>query len=174
MSGARRIALLGGESSGKSTLAAALAARLDTVWVEEYGRELWVKRDGALDFEDLLHIGEVQVIREDRAAARARGFLFCDTTPLVTLFYSRALFGRVDPRLETLAARRYDHSLLCAPDFPFVQDGWREDAAFRQAQHDFYREELDRAGQAYTLIDGPLDQRIDKAVAALAAAQGDG
>ncbi|ATE65933.1 AAA family ATPase [Rhizorhabdus dicambivorans] len=169
MSAVGRIALLGGESSGKSTLAAGLATRLDTLWVEEYGRELWVKRDGALDFEDLLHIGEVQVIREDKAAARAKRFLFCDTTPLVTAFYSQALFGRVDPRLAALAERRYDHSLLCAPDFPFVQDGWREDSAFRQQQHDFYEAELVRTGQPFTLIRGPIDARIETALAAIGA-----
>lgn len=167
MSAVKRIALLGGESSGKSTLAEALAKRLDTLWVPEYGRELWVKRDGALDFEDLLHIGEVQVIREEKAAARARRFLFCDTTPLVTAFYSEALFGRVDPKLEELAGRRYDHSLLCAPDFPFVQDGWREDDAFRHRQHDAYRAELIRTGQPFTPIEGPLEQRIEAAIRAL-------
>lgn len=169
MTAVRRVALLGGESSGKSTLAAALAELHGTLWVEEYGRELWVKRDGALDFEDLLHIGQVQVIREEKAMARAQRFLFCDTTPLVTAFYSQALFGRVDPRLAELALRRYDHSLLCAPDIPFVQDGWREDAAFRQEQHDHYRDELLRSGQPFTLIEGSLDERIETALAALAA-----
>src|SRR5213593_2519138 len=37
----RRVALVGTESTGKSTLARALAERLQTVWVDEYGRELW-------------------------------------------------------------------------------------------------------------------------------------
>lgn len=168
----KRIALLGGESSGKSTLASALAERLNTVWVEEYGRELWVKRDAALDFEDLLHIGEVQVLREEKALARARGFLFCDTTPLVTAFYSQAMFGRVALELEALARRTYDHSLLCAPDFPFVQDGYREDAAFRQAQHDAYRDALIRTGQPFTLVEGPLERRMKTALAVLDAGTG--
>lgn len=161
---ARLIALVGGESSGKSTLAAALAERFDTLWVQEYGRELWIERGGTLDFEELLLIGEVQVAREEAAVPRARRFLFCDTTPLVTAFYSQSLFGRVDPRLEALAERRYDHSLLCAPDFPFVQDGHREDAAYRQAQHDYYVEALRRQGQAFTLIEGSPERRIETAM----------
>ena len=37
----RRVALLGGESSGKTTLAIALAQALGTVWVPEYGRQRW-------------------------------------------------------------------------------------------------------------------------------------
>lgn len=160
----KRIALLGGESSGKSTLAEMLALRFGTRWVHEYGRELWIKRDTRLDFGDLLHIGEVQVAREQEALARADRFLFCDTTPLVTVFYSQAMFGRVDPRLEALGERAYDHSLLCSPDIPFVQDGYREDERFRREQHDFYVAALERTGQPYTLVEGDLDQRIAVAV----------
>lgn len=168
----KRIALLGGESSGKTTLAAALAKRLDTIWVEEYGRELWVKRDAVLNFEDLLHIGEVQVLREEKALLHANRFLFCDTTPLVTAYYSRSMFGRVAPELEALARRPYHHSFLCAPDFPFVQDGYREDAVFRQAQHDAYRDALIDSGQSFTLLEGQLERRMATALAVLGAGIG--
>ena len=106
-------------------------------------------------------------MREDKAAARARDFLFCDTTPLVTLFYCRSMFGRADPRLEALAERRYDHSLLCAPDIPFVQDGWREDDAFRRTQHEFYLQRLLAGGQPFTLIEGPWEARLAAALGAL-------
>ncbi|MEG2902189.1 MAG: AAA family ATPase, partial [Massilia sp.] len=39
VAGVARIAVLGAESSGKSTLSEALARRYDTVWVPEYLRE---------------------------------------------------------------------------------------------------------------------------------------
>lgn len=162
-----RIALLGGESSGKSTLAAALAERFDTLWVHEYGRELTEARGGQLVFEDLLAIGEVQVARELDALPRARRFLFCDTTPLVTAYYSQAMFGRVDPHLEALATRAYHHTFLCAPDFDFVQDGLRQDARFRQHQHDSYRDALAASGASYSLIGGSLDDRIAAATGIL-------
>ena len=41
---AKRVVLVGAESTGKTTLATALAAALDTVWVAEYGREHWRRR----------------------------------------------------------------------------------------------------------------------------------
>ncbi len=165
----KRIGLIGGESSGKSTLASALAKRFGTCWVHEYGRELWVQRDGLLDFEELLLIGQVQIAREEEALPQAHRFLFCDTTPLVTLFYSQSLFGRVDPALERLAERRYDHHLLCAPDFAFVQDGHRVDETYRREQHDYYVDALRRQGQPFTLIEGPLDQRVEMVAALLEA-----
>ena len=163
----QRICILGGESSGKTTLARALAARLDTEWVPEYGRELWERQDGVLAFDDMLHIGQQQAAREQALALRANRYLVCDTGPLVTAFYSDALFGRVDPTLAALAHQPYAVTLVCAPTIPFVQDGTRQDALFRQRQHDAYIAVLAQRGVAWTLLDGPLDARIGQALAAI-------
>lgn len=165
----KRIGIIGGESSGKTTLARLLAERHETIWVPEYGRELWIARDGALLFEDLHAIAVEQIAREETAALSARRWLFCDTTPLVTAFYSEAMFGRVDPALGTMAKRRYDHILLCAPDFDFVQDGTRRDAAFRQRQHDHYAQALAAEGVPYTEITGSIAERLPLADTILAA-----
>lgn len=167
----QRACLLGGESTGKTSLARALARRLDTEWVPEYGRELWEAKAGALAYDDLLDIARTQVAREQRACRSARRWLLCDTSPLTTLMYCRDLFGRADPGLERLAARRYDHVFLCAPDFPFVQDGTRRDEAFRQHQHQWYRSELSARGVPFTLLQGPFEQRAAQAVQVLTAAQ---
>lgn len=162
-----RIALVGGESSGKTTLARALAARFATQWVHEYGRELWEERGGRLDPPDLLHIAEVQIGREEGALLTADRYLFCDTTPLVTRFYAEWLFGDAEPRLVELGDRAYDLTLLCAGDWPFVQDGSRQDPAFRDRQHAYYAAHLRRAGAAVIEIAGDLDARIAAASAAL-------
>lgn len=52
----RRICLLGGESTGKSTLSKALADVLDTAYVAEFGRDYWEEKNGVLTADDLLHI----------------------------------------------------------------------------------------------------------------------
>lgn len=153
-----RVCILGGESSGKTTLAAALADALGTRWVPEYGRQLWDEKRGALAFDDLLAIARRQIADEEDAATKADRFLVCDTSPLTTLFYSRFLFGRVAPELETLARRPYDHVVLCAPDFPFVQDGTRQDEAFRARQHAFYLDAL--VGRRYLLVTGGVAARV--------------
>jgi NadR type nicotinamide-nucleotide adenylyltransferase len=163
----RRAALIGGESSGKTTLAAALADRLGTKWITEYGRELWEQRGGKLAFPDLLAIGREQVRREESARADAEDWLICDTSPLVTLFYSEAMFGRSDPALRALASRHYDLTFLCAPDFEFVQDGTRQDADFRARQHGWYVDELAAAGVTPVILAGPPEQRIEVALKAL-------
>lgn len=162
-----RVCILGGESSGKTTLAAALAERLGTAWVPEYGRELWVAQDGVLSYEDMARIGRTQLQREVEARLQAKRFLFCDTSPLTTLFYSREMFGRADPALEAMADAPYEHFLLCAPDFDFIQDGTRRDVDFRQQQHVWYLDQLSRRELPYVLLTGPLEQRIADAIAQL-------
>lgn len=156
-----RVAFVGGESSGKSTLAAAMARELGTVSVKEYGRELWTAKGGALQFEDLAAIAREQIGREETAAAGARRWLFCDTSPLTTLFYCLDQFGRAEPDLERAAGRHYHQVVLCAPDFPFVQDGTRQDAAFRDRQHSWYERELAARGVDYCIAAGSLAQRVE-------------
>jgi HTH-type transcriptional regulator, transcriptional repressor of NAD biosynthesis genes len=164
----RRICILGGESSGKSSLAASLAATLGTVHVSEYGRHRWEQRGGLLAYEDMLHIAQAQVAAEEDAEPHAREFLICDTSPLTTLFYSRHLFGRADPELERLAARPYELAVLCAPDFPFVQDGTREGSALRDRQHGWYASELAARGARWMLAEGSVAERVQRVRSRLA------
>jgi NadR type nicotinamide-nucleotide adenylyltransferase len=161
-----RVCLLGGESSGKTTLAAVLAEACGTVWVPEYGRRLWDEKAGALALPDMRAIAEHQVADEEEAALRAARWLFCDTSPLTTLLYSQEMFGQAEPRLEELARRPYHHTFLLAPDFPFVQDGTRREEGFRDRQHAWYLQAL--AGTPYHVLTGTVAQRIEQALRVLA------
>lgn len=156
----RRIAIVGGESSGKTTLSAALAAHLETLWTREYGRELWERRSGKLRELDLLEIAREQIRREEAAAQLANRFLFCDTSPLTTAGYAEWMFGRVHPELAKLAKRSYDAVILCRPDFPFVQDGTRRDDAFRLEQHAWYQEQLRYLDCATLEAGGDIGERV--------------
>ncbi|MCW7537537.1 AAA family ATPase [Aquabacterium sp. A7-Y] len=156
----QRVCLLGGESSGKTSLAAALAKAYGDPWVPEYGRELWALRQGRLDEADLLLIAREQQAREERALSSARRRLFCDTSALTTLCYSLEMFGRTAPELQARAERRYDLVVLCEPDFAFVQDGTRRDAAFRARQHAWTLEALQQRGWPFIRAAGPLEERL--------------
>jgi NadR type nicotinamide-nucleotide adenylyltransferase len=158
----QRVCLLGGESSGKSTLAAALAKTFDTSHVAEYGRELWDAKSGVLAFDDMKHIAEVQIQREEAAAMHANQFLFCDTSPLTTLFYSHHMFGKAEPALERLAERAYNYTVLSAPDFAFVQDGTRQPEDFRMRQHEWYLSELSRRRIPFFTATGSIENRIQQ------------
>lgn len=162
-----RVCFLGGESSGKSTLAGALAARLGTSSVAEYGRDLWEERGGYLELDDMCLIARTQLERERRSSLIAHRWLFCDTSPLTTLFYSHALFGQATEELEALSHTRYDHVFLCAPDFPFVQDGTRKNDAFRLEQHRWYERELLSRGIDFVELGGSVEARIARVLEAV-------
>jgi NadR type nicotinamide-nucleotide adenylyltransferase len=164
-----RVAILGAESSGKSTLAEALATQYDTVWVPEYLRE-FVEVHGRVPFEeDQAGIARTQRAREDAAAARAQRFLFCDTTPLMTAIYSRMYWNRVDAQLAALAAGHdYAFTLVAAPDGPWVPDGLQRDSdEVRQAVHRLVIATLEQAGIPFVQVTGSLPQRLRQAGALL-------
>ncbi|MES2962914.1 MAG: AAA family ATPase [Bdellovibrionota bacterium] len=154
------VCFLGAESSGKSTIAKACAERFGSAHVDEYGRTLSEERDQKLFLEDMITIAHRHIDDEERLRGLANRYLFVDTSPLTTKFYSGALFGEVVPELEALSSRRYDHVFLCGIDFPLVQDGTRQGEEFRRKQQDFYLRELPKLGWNYTLLEGPLEERL--------------
>jgi NadR type nicotinamide-nucleotide adenylyltransferase len=160
----QRVAVLGAESSGKSTLCEALARRYATVWVPEYLRE-FVDTRARVPFEsDQYPIARTQLERENAAAAdpAARRYLFCDTTPLMTALYSRQYWGRVDPQLARLDGRHdYAWTLVTAPDSPWEPDGLqRESEEVRQKVHRMLVETLEARRIAYVLLEGDLERRL--------------
>jgi hypothetical protein len=163
----QRIALLGGESSGKTTLARALAQALHTTWVPEYGRQRWEELRETLSVAELLQVARTQVAWEEQHAARAQGWLVCDTTPLTTLQYCLHDHGQAPPELHALARRRYDLSVLCLPDFGFVQDGCRRDDGFRNQQHAWTVARLAEAGVAPLRVRGSVGERVAQVLAQL-------
>ena len=166
---ARRLALLGGESTGKTTLAQALAVQLGTAWVPEYGRQRWEELRATLNVEELLLVAQRQVTLEDRAVARSTGWLVCDTTPLTTLQYCLHDHGHAPPELHQLARRHYDLLVVCEPDFNFVQDGCRRDNSFRLAQHAWTLARLHEHGVPYLGVHGPVPARVAQVMQHIAA-----
>jgi len=160
----KRIAILGAESTGKSTLAPALAARYGTLWVPEYLRE-FVETHQRVPFEDdQPGIARTQLAREKAMAASpdAQDFLFCDTTPLLTAVYSRIYWGRVPPELLALEARHdYAVTLVAGLDLPWVPDGLqRESEEVREQVHECLLAVLRERGIPFTLLEGDLPRRM--------------
>jgi HTH-type transcriptional repressor of NAD biosynthesis genes len=167
----RRVLFLGAESTGKTSLVMALGNQITYTKtrniVLEYGRQLWDERKGFLKYEDMAMIGQQQVEMEDAHAAGVRvdEFLYCDTSPMTTKFYSQQWFGRVSQTLEELIwkySNSYYKVFLCAPDFPMIQDGTRQDESFRTKGHAYYLKELSDCGIEYTMLTGTLTDRVVK------------
>jgi NadR type nicotinamide-nucleotide adenylyltransferase len=164
-----RVAILGAESSGKSILAEALATHFNTVWVPEYLREFVDIHQRVPREEEQIFIATTQVQRENEYARRAKGWLFCDTSPLMTALYSRHYFNNNDVVLEELAqSHTYDFTLVAAPDFPWSADGLqRESAAVRQHIHEELLRVLDEREIPFLLVEGSSAERVEQVQFAL-------
>jgi NadR type nicotinamide-nucleotide adenylyltransferase len=118
-----RLCFHGAESTGKSVLAAKLAAELNLPWVAEYGRAYAESRGTQFTMPDLLAIAAAQDAAMRAAAASNPPLLLLDTDPLMTAAWAQMLFGEVPD--ELLCYPKAEHYLLFEPDVPWQADGTR-------------------------------------------------
>ena len=164
----KKIAIVGPESTGKSTLAAQLAAHYQTVWVEEYARTYLDKLNRPYNQSDLVDIAKGQLQWEAEAAAQANKFLFCDTNLLIIKVWSEYIYGDCDPFiLQHMNLDLYDLHFLTGIDIPWVYDPHREHPHKRQELWNIYRRELEIAGVNVVEINGKQQARLEKAIAVL-------
>jgi NadR type nicotinamide-nucleotide adenylyltransferase len=168
-----RIAVYGPESTGKTELAAKLAAHFAAPLVAEYARERW-DAQGALTLEDMLPVAKEQWRREDEAASKADGLVICDTDALTTMLWSDLLYGTTPEELRRGAEKRckaYALYLLLDIDVPFAPDPQRcfPDPADREKAMRVWRGALERRGLPFTLIRGDWAKRERTAIAAIEA-----
>ena len=165
-----RVAVVGPESSGKSTLAEALAARYGTVSVPEASRAYYDVKGIDYVIDDVLPIAEAQKAAEEEAARSARGLLVLDTDLLTITVWSRVLYGACPPGAEEMAAaQRVDRTLLLRPDLPWARDPQRCHPDLAQRE-DFFRrlkDGLGRLGRRFVEIGGEGPARFEAAAAAV-------
>lgn len=173
MSTVHRIAIIGAECVGKTELARQLAELLPGLWIPEYLREFCDRMRRTPLPHEQAHILDEQRRREDDAIAAARtrqlGWVFADSSPIVTAVYSELLFD--DRSLYGRAAEHhaaYAATLLLQPDLPWIADGIQRDGpAVREASHALLLARLDELRLPYVTIGGSGDERSARALAAL-------
>lgn len=171
------VAILGAECTGKSTLAAALVARLQAdktaaLHLTEYLRE-WCDANGRTPLaHEQAHIAIVQSQRLATASLMAAdgGIVIADTTPLMTAVYSEVYF--CDTSLYPYALeqqRAYALTLLTGMDIAWVPDGIQRDSeSARKTVDRRLREVLTQHRIAFTTIYGQGTSRTDSALQAIA------
>jgi len=165
---ARRVCVVGAESSGTTTLARSLSEHYGTVWVPEYGREYTEvnKGFGAVWRSDEFELiaGE-QCRREDLAAREANRIVFCDTDALATAIWRERYIGSPSAAVWAVAMdRRYDLYLLTDCDIPFVQDGLRDGEHRRSWMQRRFIEELTRLDRPFEVLSGTPEERLKEAL----------
>lgn len=170
---ARRVCVLGAESTGTTTLAQALARHYDTVWVPEYGRfysegKIHGDDHAAWRTEEFVKIAKGQCVLEDALAEACNGLLICDTDAFATGVWHERYMGTRSPQVEANAARRsYDLYIVTGDEIPFVQDGTRDGEHVRHWMHLRFIERLQEEGKRFVVVTGSREERLRAAVTAI-------
>lgn len=164
-----RIAVVGAESTGKSTLARELARKYKTVWAPEYGRIFAEGKIPGLDIfpnklwrtNEFVHISKAQGLLEDQLARDSYQVMFCDTTPYSTELWHERYTGEKSIRVhEAAGVRDYALYIVAGDEIPFTQDGTRDGQEIRHTMHQQFINELKTVGLNYVVAEGDIDQRI--------------
>lgn len=169
---AKRIVVLGAESTGTTTLAHDLAASLGTTWVPEFGREHTILkaalagdlRTVVWDEADFMHVARIQRAWEDAAARTLpHPLLVLDTDAVATAVWHERYLDRPAPALEPLIddlPRRTLYVLTDHDGVPFEDDGWRDGAHLRAWMTERFEEELTRRALPWIKVTGTRTARL--------------
>ena len=168
-----RIVLYGPESTGKTTLAKALAAHYDTRWVPEFARDYlqtkWDQKKEICTLEDLHIIVKGQLELENQHSAYAQRFLFCDTNVVVTQLWSQTHFDCycAPEILDWATTFHYAFYLLTDIDVPWEKDDLRDRPDQRTDMFRAFEQELQDRQVPYHKLSGPHADRLKTAIALL-------
>lgn len=170
---ARRVCIIGAESTGTTTLAKSLAEHYNTVWVPEYGRFYCEgKFTGAQKDEwresEFVHIAKMQGEAEDQLAERSNGLVITDTDPFATSIWHERYLGTLSERVEQfVVGRKYDLYIVTGDEIPFEQDGLRDGEHIRHNMHARFVEHLGETGRKFIIVTGDKEKRLKAAITAI-------
>ncbi|MBK9149453.1 MAG: ATP-binding protein [Flavobacteriales bacterium] len=166
----KKIAIVGPESSGKSTLARDLGRH--GIVVGEFARPYLTDSGPGYEEADLLTIAQAQARAEDEAQILAEQqrlpMLICDTDLLTIRIWSEEKYDRCDPWIrEQSEQRQYDLWLLCTPDIPWEPDPLRENPHDRDRLFGVYQAMLEQLRKPYIILSGDRQLRLRTAIEAM-------
>lgn len=170
----KRILIVGGESTGKSTLVQNLALAYNTNFVSEVGRETCDYAGGEeyMIADDLVENLLKQKINVEEAAKESNRLLFVDTDALTTKFYINFLLDEKSEESVKAHAlsdaianlNKWDLVVFLEPtDVPFVQDGTRSEeiAANREKYSKQIKKLFDKFNVDYLCVNGDYEERFN-------------
>jgi NadR type nicotinamide-nucleotide adenylyltransferase len=164
-----RVVLVGAESTGKTTLARALAEHYRTAWVPEYARlycdGLLASRDYVWHPRDFVHLARAQQGLEDELARHAIPVLICDTDAFATALWHELYLGHPSEEVRRIAdSRGYALYLLAGDEIPWEDDGTRDRPHRRSWFQRRFHDGLIASGRPFVEVTGSLEVRIERSI----------
>ena len=164
----KKIAIVGPESTGKSTVSEQLAEHYQTIWVPEFAREYCEKLTEACTWEDEIKMFHGQLALERELLPKANKLLICDTTFITVKIWSEYMFGKAPEEvLNELPNHPYDFYLLMNIDLPWQEDPLRDFPHLRERFMEIWHAELKSLNSNYVTISGSNNNRLNNAIRAI-------
>jgi len=165
----KKIAIVGPESTGKSTMAQHLAQTLNTICVPEYARYYCKNLNRQYTLQDEVNIFYGQVALEETLIPLAQNnVLVCDTTILTVKIWCDHLFGDTPKEVtDEIKSRKYDFYLLMDIDLPWEDDPLRDFPSQRKHFMHVWKKELEALDASYRIISGIGDERLKNGIDAV-------
>ncbi|WP_316822050.1 ATP-binding protein [Pedobacter gandavensis] len=164
----KKIAIVGPESTGKSTIAQQLARHYHTHWVPEYARYYCAALTAACNLQDEINMYHGQLALEESILAIAeKDLVFCDTTFITVKIWSDEVFGNTpEVVLNALPLHTYDLYLLMDIDLPWQEDPLRDFPHKREHFMQVWHQELQNLNANYIVVNG-TKERLNNAIKAV-------
>jgi len=165
----KKIAIVGPESTGKSTISKELAKYYRVPWVPEYARYYCEALTEPCTLQDEVNMFHGQLALEQSVLAMTEtDFIICDTTFLTVKIWSDAFFGETPQIvLDALQNKPYDFYILLSIDLPWQDDPLRDFPNQREHFMEIWHKELALLNANYKVVSGLGEERLKNAVEAI-------
>ena len=161
-----KVALVGTESCGKTTLCKKLSKLYSSPWVEEVGRTETELFNNQLTVPMFDLIATEQFLKDEKARMFANPFVFIDSEAVVTQYYLSEYMGEKSEFLDSIIKKQnIDLYLYLEPDVPWVADGYRflSGDLVRKEKNKKLKKMFSSYGIELKSINGRYDERMYKA-----------
>lgn len=170
----KKIAIVGVESTGKSTIVRNLAKLFDTTYADEYGLVLCEYLGNGSDLLTDDHYKEIVYGHkhlEYQELRKANKVFFLDSEAIVSQYYAKMYQGHELPFIESVIdTQDYDLYIFLEPDVKWVADGYRtfNDAEKRNHTNNILKDMFIQRGIDFVSISGTYEQRLQKCLTLVA------
>lgn len=165
----KRIAIMGPESVGKSTLTEKLANHFNTNFVEEWGRTVFERNGNKVTIDDFIPISTGRQKIEDMRINHSNKLIFCDTEDITTYLFSK-MYCETNHKVESWfidtlnKKKKYDLYILLKQDCDAIQDGTRQFLEERSKHYKEIKLQLENRNCDFIEIGGSWSNRFDKSI----------
>jgi nicotinamide riboside kinase len=160
-----KFAFTGPESTGKTAVSQAVAARLPRFIIRPELARLYLEetKTSRLSVQEFIEICQKSAYLFRDTSEKEQ---ILDTDMYVLRIWNSKEFKLELPEIEELCANPFDHHFICKPDFPWEPDPLRYGGTQKERDELFeeYVQTLAHFKAPYTILTGSLEDKINTAV----------